>query len=174
MVVKGYPCCQGSGVAVNICDGSMGISTYSQHLEGAWDFLEFYVEAAWTKKEFYAEETLIKGQFSDMFPGFPLNRQLFEEELECSMIQRYTDAGEPLAFIWGEGDMPDFYANTAEDVEKLRKLVGMADRRKFTTESVIGQILEEEIQGYNDGILTAEQTAEKIQERVQLYLDERK
>lgn len=174
MVVKGYPCSHGTGVAVRIVDGSMGISACSQCPEGAWDFLDFYVGATWTEREFYAEGTLIKEQFSDMFPGFPLNRQLFEEELKCSMEQHYTDAGEPLPLIWGEGGTPNFYANTMEDVEKLREVIALADRRSFSSWSVIGQIIDEEISGYNVGALTAEQTAEKIQNRVQLYLDERK
>ena len=172
MVVKGYPCGHGTGVAVKIVDGSLGISAYSQCSEGAWDFLNFYIGATWTEREFYAEGILIKEQFSDMFPGFPLNRDLFETELEHSMVQRYTDAGEPLPLIYGEGGIPNFYANTAEDVEKLRELIALADRRSFSSQSVISQIIEEEISGYNTGVLTAEHTAEKIQNRVQLYLDE--
>ena len=145
-----------------------------KRLEGAYDFLDFYVGATWTEREFYAEGILIKEQFADVFPGFPLNRQLFEEELERSMEQHYTDSGEPLPLICGEGGMPNFYANTAEDVEKLREVIDLADRRSFSSWSVIGQIIEEEISGYNAGALTAEQTAAKIQNRVQLYLNEQK
>ena len=50
----------------------------------------------------------------------------------------------------------------------------MADRRELPGGSVIDQIIGEEISGYKAGVLTAEQTAEKIQNRVQLYLDEHK
>ncbi len=174
VAVKGYPGSYGTGVAVSFKGGPMGISSYSQYPEGAWDFLEFYVEAAWTEREVYAEGTLIEEHFSDMFAGFPLNRKLFEETLEDSMVQRYTDAGDPIALIWGEGGMPNFYANTAEDVEKLRDVIALADRRSFSEQSAIIQIIEEEISGYNVGVLTAEQTAGKIQNRVQLYLDEQK
>ena len=174
MVVKGYPCSHGTGVAVNIVEGSMGISAYSLYPEGAWDFLNFYAGAAWTEREFYEEGILIKEQFSDMFPGFPLNRTLFERELEHSMVQRYTDAGEPLPLIYGEGGIPNFYANTAEDVEKLREVIALADRRSFSGQSAIIKIIEEELSGYNAGVLTAEQTADKIQNRVQLYLNEQK
>lgn len=110
----------------------------------------------------------------DVFPGFPLNRDLFETDLQYSMVQQYTDAGEPLPLIYGEGGIPNFYANTAEDVEKLHELITLADRRSFSSQSVISQIIEEEISGYNTGVLTVEQTAEKIQNRVQLYLKEQK
>lgn len=173
MVVKGYPSNYGTGVAVRF-ESSMGISSYSQHPEGAWDFLEFYVEGTWTERKFYLEETLIEEDFFSVFHAFPLNRQLFEEKLERSMVQRYTDGGVALAFRREEGGTPNFYVNTAEDVEKLRELIALADRRSFSGQSVIIKIIEEEISGYNAGTFTAEQTAEKIQSRVQLYLDEQK
>jgi len=176
MAVKGYPCSHGTGVAVSIAQDSMGICSYSQYPEGAWDFLEFYVGADWTDREFYAEDTMIQADFSHYFPGFPVNRRLFEEMLEQSMVQKYyQDTGEPYPLLQGEeGERPDFYANTAEDVRKLREVIALADRRYYGGRSVIGQIIEEEVGGYNSGAMTAEQTAEKIQNRVQLYLDEQK
>ena len=76
------------------------------------------------------------------------------------------------ALLQGEGEVPDFYANTAQDVEMLREVVALADRRYLPDQSVICQIIGEEISGYNADILTAQQTAERIQNRVQLYLDE--
>ncbi len=100
---------------------------------------------------------------------------LFEKVLEESMVQKYyPDTGKPIPLLQGEDDRPDFYANTAEDVEKLREVIALADRRYLYAQSVICRIIGEEIGGYNAGDLTAEQTAEKIQNRVQLYLDERK
>ena len=56
----------------------------------------------------------------------------------------------------------------------LRQILAMADRRELPGGSVINQIIGEEISGYKAGVLTVEQTAEKIQNRVQLYLDEHK
>lgn len=82
-------------------------------------------------------------------------------------------SGEPIPLNQKVDDgRPDFYANTAEDVEKLREVVALADRRYFSEQSVICRIIEEEIGGYNAGAVTAEQTAAKIQNRVQLYPDE--
>ena len=56
----------------------------------------------------------------------------------------------------------------------IREIITLADRRYFPDQSAISQIITEEISGYNAGVLTAEQTAQKIQNRVQLYLDEQK
>lgn len=167
MAVKGYPCARGTGVGVGFGAGfSMGISAYSECPEGAWDFLEFFVGADWIgdMDESYS--------FSRLFYGFPVNRRIFEEILEQSMVQRYYDDGRPCPLLQGEGDVPDFYANTAEDVEKLREIIALADRRCLPDLSAVGRIIKEEISGYNAGVMTAEQTAEKIQNRVQLYLDE--
>ena len=101
-----------------------------------------------------------------------MNRQMFEKMLAESMVQQYYDNGEPYPVLQGEGEVPDFYANTAQDVEMLREVVALADRRYLPDQSVICQIIGEEISGYNADILTAQQTAERIQNRVQLYLDE--
>ena len=164
MVVKGYPSSYGTGVAVETNYGAIGIYADSQCPEGAWDFVEFYIGATWIDKN---------SSFSGTFGGFPINRQRFEEELENSM-QEYTSDGSRRTLRWGEDGSPNFYANSAEDVEDLRKIIALADRRAFSVNSVIIQIIEEEISGYYAGALTAEQTAEKIQNRVQLYLDEQK
>lgn len=173
--VKGYPCSHGTGVAVSTEQNSMGICSYSRCPEGAWDFLEFYVGATWAEREFYEEGILVKEDyFSSRFAGLPVSRQLFEEKLTQSMEQKYFADGKPVPLLQGEGGRPDFYANTAEDVEKLRELIALADRRYFSDRLVICQIIEEEISGYNLGVLTAEQTAEKIQNRVQVYLNEQK
>lgn len=44
---------------------------------------------------------------------------------------------------------------------------------KGAVESIVCfKIIEEEMSGYKAGVLTAEQTADKIQNRVQLYLNE--
>ena len=147
-VMKGFPCSHGTGVAVSIGQDSMGICSYSRHPEGAWDFLEYYVGAEWTEREFSIEGDLIQKNFSNYFGGLPVNRQMFEKMLAESMVQQYYDNGEPYPVLQGEGEVPDFYANTAQDVEMLREVVALADRRYLPDQSVICQIIGEEISGY--------------------------
>lgn len=176
LTIKGYPCSQGTGVAVSMAaGGSLGISASSRYPDGAWDFLEFYIDAAWTRRDYDAEGMIIQKDFSNHFPGFPINRKLFEEMLADSTVQQYDpNSGKPIPLLQGEGEIPDFYANTPEDVGMIREIITLADRRYFPDQSAISQIITEEISGYNAGVLTAEQTAQKIQNRVQLYLDEQK
>lgn len=160
MVFKGFPCSFGTGVAVRFYD-AIGISASSQCTEGAWDFLQYYVAGSWASDSPW------------MIVGFPLDRQAFEETLAHSMVQEYQN-GEPIPknINW-DSEGPAIYAATEEEVARVRELVGLADRR-FTDSSVIIKIIDEEVSGYNSGVLTAEQTAQKIQNRVQLYLDEQK
>ena len=160
MVFKGFPCSSGTGVAARFYN-EIGISANSQCKEGAWDFMKFYVAGSWASESPW------------MITGFPLDRQTFEEELTQAMVQEYR-GGEPIPqnINW-DSEGPAIYAATEEDVARVRELIGLADR-KFSDSSIISQIIDEEVSGYNSGVLTAEQTAQKIQNRIQLYLDEQK
>lgn len=59
-------------------------------------------------------------------------------------------------------------------MEKFREIVTLADGKSIPILSFFSYIIGEEISGYKTGGLLAEQTAEKIQNRIQLYLDEQK
>ena len=160
MAFKGFPCSSGTGVAVSLYYG-IGINESSQCKEGAWDFLKFYVEGSWAAEN------------SWMITGFPLDRQAFEEELGWAMVQEYRD-GEPVPKnINSDAEGPGIYAATKEEIERVRELIGLADRR-MESNAVISQIIDQEVNGYNSGSLAAEETAQKVQNRVQLYLDEQK
>lgn len=171
-VVKGWPCKQGTGVNVSFWN-SFAISSYSRCPEGAWDFLEYYMTLDWLKDSAELYPDLLPRTFQSIH-GLPLNRSVFEEMLEWSTVQQYYDTGESVPFYFGEGNIPNFYANSEEDVERIREIVALADRRSLSDLSFISRIIGEEISGYKTGGLSAEQTAEKIQNRVQLYLDEQK
>lgn len=172
-VVKGWPCKQGTGVKVSFWN-SFAISSYSQCPEGAWDFIEYYMTLDWLE-DYAALHPDFPQKTYQSIHGLPLNRTAFEEMLMWSTVQQYyEDTGEPVPFYFGEEGVPNFYANSAEDVERIREIVALADGRELSNQSFVFQIIEEEISGYKTGVLTAEQTADKIQNRVQLYLDEQK
>lgn len=170
-VVKGWPCNQGTGVKVSFWN-SFAISSYSQYAEGAWDFFEYYMTLDWLEDYAVLYPDLPQKTYASIH-GLPLNRFVFEEVLEWSTVQRYYDTGEPIPFYFGEGSVPDFYANSAEDVERIREIAALADGRSLPGRSFVFQIIDEEVEGYKTGGLAAEQTAEKIQNRVQLYLNEK-
>ena len=177
-VVKGWPCNEGTGITVSF-EGtcSFGISAYSHCQEGAWDFIQYYVGLDWMEEYGNLHPELPYLPTPASLPGLPVNRRRFEEVLEQSMVQQYNeDTGKPVPLLQGDPGygIPNFYANTEEHVERIREVVAMADRRNLSNRSIIHQIIGEEMSGYRAGVMTAEQTAEKIQNRVQLYLDEHK
>ncbi|MDE7222529.1 MAG: extracellular solute-binding protein [Acetatifactor sp.] len=172
-VVKGWPCDQGTGVKVSF-GNPFAISSYSQCPEGAWDFLEYYMTLDWLEDYAALHPELPRKTYASIH-GLPLNRLAFEEMLEWSTVQQYyEDTGEPVPLYFGEGSIPDFYANSAEDAERIREIVALADGRSLSNLSFVSQIIGEEISGYKAGVMSAEQTAEKIENRVQVYLDEQK
>lgn len=157
--VKGIPCSTGTGVAVRLYD-ALGINSHSEYAEGAWDFLQFYAEGGWAKDDW----SII---------GFRISRDAYEEQLKKAMVQEYYE-GEPLPKgSFDDDDVPYVYAATQEEVTAVRELVALADRKEAYN-MVISQIIDEEAGAYNSGAQTVEQTAEKVQNRVQLYLDEQK
>lgn len=172
-VVKGWPCDQGTGVKVSFFN-SLAISSYSQCPDGAWDFIEYYMTLDWLE-DYAILHPDIPAKTYQSIHGLPLNRQTFEEVLDWSMVELINDeTGEPIPHYFGEEGVPNFYANSAEDVEKIREIVALVDGKSLSNLSSINLIIGEEISGYNSRALTAEQTAEKIQSRVQLYLDEQR
>lgn len=159
MAVKGIPCSSGTGVAVCLYN-ALGINSHSEYVEGAWDFLRFYAEGNWAKDDW-------------SITGFRISRKAFEEQMERAMVQEYYE-GEPLPKgSFDDDDVPYVYAATQEEVTAVRELVALADR-EYACNVVISQIIDEEVGAYNSGAQTVEQTAEKVQNRVQLYLDEQR
>lgn len=159
MAVKGIPCSSGTGVAVSLYY-ALGINAHSECAEGAWDFLQFYTEGSWAEDD----STII---------GFRIERSAFEKQLEQAMVQEYYE-GSPLPKgSFDDPDVPYVYAATQEEVAAVRELVALADR-KDAYNRIISNIIDEEVGAYNSGAQTVEQTAQKIQNRVQLYLDEQR
>lgn len=172
-VVKGWPCEEGTGVTVSFWN-SFAISSYSQCPEGAWDFLEYYMTLNWLE-DYAALHPDLPPRSYQSIHGLPLNRLALEKMLEWSTVQQYyEDTGEPVPLYFGEEGVPNFYANSEEDVEKIREIIALADGRGLSNLSFVSRIIGEELSGYKTGVLSAEQTAKKIQNRVQVYLDEQK
>lgn len=157
MVIKGFPTPEGTGVCMEIVD-AMGIYAAGNQ-EGAWDFMQYYLRE-------YGDRELGIGT-----AGFAMERELREQELAKAMIQKYDDAGQPIAAAYD--DDTEIYAATSEDVEAVRELIGMVDRESVR-DSAIMQILTEEASAYTQGNASAETVARNCSNRVNLYLAEMK
>lgn len=133
LVVKGWPCSEGTGITVSFHNATagLGISAYSQCREGAWDFIRYYVGLDWMEEYGNLHPELPYVKTPSHLYGLPISRQRFEEVLEQFMIQQYyEDTGEPIPLYQRDDFVtPDFYANTKEQVERIRAIVAMADKR---------------------------------------------
>ena len=139
-----------------------GINAGSKHLEGAWRFLSFLL----------GEEAQSGLDYADL----PVSRKAFEgvmqREIETGAVEtKYDKTGRPTGKIYKGGQ-------GAEDLtqEKADEIAGyLEDARVFPirTQKVISIILEE-ADAYFSGEKSEAEVIDVVQNRVQLYLDERK
>ena len=175
----GYPTMDGSsGHRLDGAGGAYAIFAKSPHKEGAWDFLEALQDSE-------AEGILTFAE------GFPTKKEKLEELLAESMEDPYkvdwqsgeteTDSkGKPArrptkteAFMMPDGSLYErhYYVPLPEEVEELRRLIGLA-RPAWQDEEVMN-IIREETAAYFHGQKSLETVTGLIDNRVGLYMNER-
>ena len=148
------------------------INSQSEVKEGAWAFLEYLV-------------LLQQGSYGLRF-DFPTLKSVLEDKFEEATIPKimldmeYNEVEKPL-FSQGSditkeggGIMYEVYAVKEEELEPLRYIIDNARYLDESLSGVIYGIISEEISALFAGGKTAEDTAQTIQNRVQLYLNEHK
>lgn len=130
------------------------INSASQNKQGAWDFLEF----------------LLSKEMQDRIDwSFPVRIDSFEKYLSLTTNSE-KEAGQEFSYY-----LSTVSPMTQEDIAMLRNLIDSAVFRDSTTtapENPVREILREEVQMYFAGDSTLDETVEKIQNRMQLYLNE--
>lgn len=167
----GYPSANANGVRVYGFD-AVCISETSANKEAAWSFIETLL----------AE----KVQEDERKWSFPVRISSFEKELAEVMEPDYIydgngdimlDAdGNPMErsnhiYRWGDGYEVSVGAMTQEEAEGVRRVIGQIDG-VYEYDGGIMEIILEETAPYFDGQKSAEEVADIIQSRVQLYLHE--
>lgn len=165
----GYPA--DGTVGSYISDGAVtaAISTRSKNKEGAWQF----IRRGFTKEA--QEDPERNGD------GFPIMKSALEAQFQWDMMDEYyempdgTKEKRPKA-SWEAGNQYgspnlDIYAASEEQVAAVRDMVYSLDSL-YQYDEKINSIIMEESQAYFAGQNTAQETAELIQNRVQLYVDE--
>lgn len=122
----------------------LGMNTHSEYKEGAWAFLEFLL----------SEE--MQSWNSMEMNVFPVREDAFDRNISGAF---YNSRGELVTM-------------SGEEKESLRKLVDNAYLHTYRIYDPTYDIVWEECGAYFAGDRTARETAEIIQNRVQLYLDE--
>lgn len=142
----GFPMENGSGSYIRAGE-SYAISAHSAYPEGAWEFLRYYLTDEYQSGiEIY----------------LPVQKKYFLENsgaaLEASRTYR----------IGGESVTPE--PMTEEQLAKLIDFILSVDRRYYENDK-ISNIVYEEMGGFFSGDKTAQETAEIIQRRAQIYVN---
>ena len=142
----GFPLEDGSGSYIK-AEEAYAISAHSDHIEGAWEFLRYY---------------LTDDYQSGLRRGLPVQKKVFLENSRSALSgsQNYS--------IDNESGAPE--PMTEKQLEKLVTFLLSVNRRYYENEEIM-DIVSEEIEAFFAGDKTAEETAKLIQNRVQLYLD---
>lgn len=142
----GFPAPEGTiGCWITPCNEVYGILASSQHSQGAWEFIEAWLAGALT--------------LADSTSGFPSDRQKLEQELNKGLDEDY---------MTGQG----LRAVSHKELEALKSLIEQAQCFR-SHDRAVAEIIQEETADYLSSIRTSQETAEHIQSRVELYLQEK-
>ncbi len=157
----GFPSDNGKGAYVEYNEAYC-IAEDSKSKDGAWEFLRYYLT------DEYQNDT-------DLY-AFPVDKDAFEKRAQEALEKPY--------YIDEQGNKQEydeyFYMNgeeivlepmTKEQLEELKNYVCSIDQAYYYNNNVM-EILGEEMEAYFQGQKSAEEVADIIQRRVQIYVDE--
>lgn len=154
----GYPTNSGSGTAASFRGEQLAINARKEHVDGAWDFIKFYI---------------LNGYSGG---GFPIEADQFEACLSMAMQPEFV-VEDGVSYELAKNRYSDGYANieiyeaSEQDTDAVRRLVDSVSN-KFEYDISIMEIISEEAEGYLIGQKSLEEVTEIIQNRVSLYLEE--
>lgn len=159
----GYPCTSGTGSSIS-GQSSYAISAKSENKDAAWEFLRSFL-----LPEYYEKQSHIW--------GFPTLISAFDKKMEEDMEAEYyeDENGEQVEVSkggWGWDDFHvDIYAATQEQVDQVKALIANCDRIGIS-DNQLYSIISEEAAPFFEGQKSAQEAADIIQSRVQVYVNE--
>lgn len=159
-----FPVTSASGTMLQSCGPVLAISKSSAHKDAAWEFIN------WCMSESCQ---------SELPSGLPICRSVLQDQIANAMEMEYkTDENgvqspvvrEQVIF---EGDDPvDIYCITQKQADQLLALIEQA-KECSQTDQRLYRIVLEEVEYYFSGAKSLEETADIMQSRVSLYVNER-
>lgn len=157
----GCPTEKGSGSAVAFLGDEIAINSKSKYQEEAWEFIKYFMQKGYDNSGF----PVAKEQY-EAFLDESLNEDvIMDENGKKSRIAKksYSERNKDPIYV---------YKCEPEDVEVIRDLVDSVSV-KFQYNLDIQKIIDEEVGAYLQDQKSMEDVCAIIQNRVQLYLDER-
>lgn len=164
----GYPNRERKGNLIQPVGGSIAISAKSKNKDGAWEFVKSFLSEEY-------QSSLVREHGSW---GFPIGKAALEKQFQQDMkAEYYEDENgnkvEQTKTSWGYDDFQiDIYAATQEEVDAVRKIITSAEKVAGSTDEELVNIITEETAPFFKGQKTAKETADIIQNRIQIYVNE--
>ena len=159
-VLCGYPTYDGSlrtTLDTDYNDALLAICSRSDHPEGAWEFIEYYLQR----------------EFDEYAYGLPANKQMLEAQIERCADQSRSQNSATVTFGTGEDSYSvKMHPLTEEEIETFRLLLDAADDREPVWVSQVYEIIVDELGPYFAGQKSLEEVLGIIQSRVGLYVAE--
>lgn len=164
----GFPTESGEGSSVQALS-SYAIYANSANLEGAWEFLRYYLTDEYQKgdeKNYYVW-------------GLPVNKAVLRQQADQTMQKSFYidyETGEKVEseeYFWINGEQFPLQPLSQEQADQLFNFVCSINKSGYYSEEV-NTIISEEVQAFFQGQKSAKDAATNIQKRVQLYVDENK
>lgn len=165
----GYPNGQSKGNLIQASNGAIAVSARSKHQDGGWEFVKSLLSDNYQDK-------LVKEHGNW---GFPMKKSALEKQFAQDMKKEYyeNEKGEQVEIqktSWGYDDFNiDIYAATKEEVDAVRAIIASAEKvsgSSNTDEPVT--IITEETEAFFKGQKNVKETADIIQNRIQVYVNE--
>ena len=163
----GYPNSESKGNLIQPTSGSVAISAKSKHKDGAWEFVKVLLS-----EEYQSE--LVNGHAW----GFPVMKSALEKQFEMDMTpEYYTDENgkqvESPKTTWGYDDFQmEIMAASQAEVDAVREMITSAEKTATSINEELNNIIQEETAAFFSSQKSAKDTADVIQNRVQIYVNE--
>lgn len=165
----GYPNSDRKGNLIQPTNGSVGINARSKNKDGAWEFVKTLLSDDY-------QNSLVSERGSSW--GFPVKKSVLDKQFEYDMTPEYYEDEngnqiEQMKTSWGYDDFNmDIYAATQEDVDAVKEIIASAERTSGSVNEELTNIITEETEAFFKGQKSAKDTADIIQNRIQIYVKE--
>lgn len=173
VVLRGAPLADGREAFPVTVANALGIPVKAQNQEGAWAFLQFYLQ---------------NGDAESTWSAFPTSLAMLDQVQEKIVTPLYVMMGDevyldkngepeecPRMLLYRDGVEIEVYALSQSAADALRQVLeGIDFRPRSGLEQAVIAIVEEEAGAFLNGVKTAPEVADIIQNRVRILINEKR
>lgn len=165
----GYPNKERKGNLIQPSGGAVAISAKSKLQDGAWAYVKTLLSEEY-------QDSLISEHGGSF--GFPVKKSTLDKQFELDMKPDYyeDENGERVErpkTTWGYDDFEiEIYAATQEEVDAVKAVIASAEKVSGSVNEELITIITEETEAFFKNQKNAKDTADIIQNRIQIYVNE--